>query len=93
MFLLYSKVFFAYSASTTGKGVNTHRWLCAEKDDVSYTASESTFHSTDLSTVRNHKTIQSFISVRYSSCICLLLFVSILFPLDLAIIWEIDVAV
>lgn len=34
-----------------------------------------------------------FMSVRYSSCICLLQFVSTLFPLDLAIIWQIDVAV
>lgn len=50
--------------------------LCAEWDDVCNAASESTFHSTDLLTIRNHKPNWSVISVRYSSWICLLQFIS-----------------
>lgn len=67
--------------------------FCAEWDDVSNAASESTFYSTDLLTIRNHKTNRSVLSVRYSSWICLLQFVSTLFHLDLAIVWQMGVAV
>lgn len=66
--------------------------FCAEWGDVSNEASESTFHSIDLLTIRNHKTNWSVTSVRYSSWICLLQFVSTLFHLDLAIIQQIGVA-